>query len=472
MPAIWNKITAEKIAAQTNGTIISGDQQITFSRISTDSRTIVSGELFWVLAGDRFDGHNFVQKAIDHGAAGIVVQKAHAHKISHSGVLPVIAVEDTLRAFGDLANWWRNQHDVRVAVITGSAGKTTTKEMTAGILEMGSKTLVTQGNFNNLIGLPKTLFRMEKGHKNAVLEMGMNRSGEIARLTEIADPDIGLITNVGMAHIEGLGDIHDVAKAKTELVEKMPSKGKTILNGDDPLLMETAARFRKETITFGLNKKNEIRADKLKKLGRKGFSFQLEYQKNTLPIRLNVPGLQNVSNALAAAAICLCLNEAHEHIIEGLYRFSGVKKRFTLIPLAGDILIVDDTYNANPSSLKAALESVGDMVDESSSIIIGLGEMLELGDATISAHMDAGRMVAKLGARHFLALGEHADEMLAGAVETGMDKNRVEKVATHNEMIKIIKDEMREGDLIFLKGSNKINLGKVVDGLRDNLKAE
>jgi UDP-N-acetylmuramoyl-tripeptide--D-alanyl-D-alanine ligase len=396
-----------------------------------------------------------------------VVDKDCALNISHPDDPVVIAVDDTLKAFGDLAGWWRHQHDVRIAVITGSAGKTTTKEMTAGILEMSHHTLVTQGNFNNLIGLPKTLFNLETGHRNAVLEMGMNVPGEIARLTEIADPDVGVITNVGMAHLEGVGDIHGVARAKTELLEKISSKGQIILNGDDNLLMETAAPFKRDTVTFGFDKKNNIRAVEIQNLGQKGISFHLQHEKESWPIRLNVPGLQNVSNALAAAAVCICLHEPPEHIVAGLVRFSGVAKRFSLVSIPGDVMLVDDTYNANPSSLKAAIESVEAMVNGGSRIIVGLGEMMELGDDTVKAHRQAGQMVAELGARYFVAMGEHAGNMITGAVESGMARDRVEAVESHKEMADVIKSKMKKGDLIFLKGSNKMNLGKVVDSLRN-----
>jgi UDP-N-acetylmuramoyl-tripeptide--D-alanyl-D-alanine ligase len=270
-----------------------------------------------------------------------------------------------------------------------------------------------------------------------------------------------------MAHLDGVGDLHGVARAKTELLEKISSKGQIILNGDDHLLMETAAPFKRDTVTFGFDKKNNIRAVDIQNLGLKGISFQLRQEGGAWPIRLNVPGLQNVSNALAAAAVCLCLHEPPEHIVTGLARFSGVAKRFSLVSIPGDVMLVDDTYNANPSSLKAAIDSVEAMVSGGSRIIVGLGEMMELGDATIEAHRQAGQMVAELGARHFVAMGQHAYDMVTGAVESGMARDSVEAVESHKEMADIIKSKMRQGDLIFLKGSNKMNLWKVVDSLRN-----
>ncbi len=466
MSAEWGKITAQEILGPTGGILISGNGRISFSGLSTDSRTVGPNELFWALKGDRFDGHDFVQKALEQGARGIVIQKDHVRPLPCSKTQVVIAVRDTLRAMGDLAAWWRHQHAVRVTAVTGSAGKTTTKEMTAEILALGHKTLVSPGNFNNLIGLPVSLLRLKGEHKSAVLEMGMNHPGEIARLTEIADPDVGVITNVGMAHLEGLGDIQGVARAKTELIEKISPTAKVVLNGDDALLMETAAPFQKDVITFGLRPHNDIRCTNLKNPGPVGSSFCIQNRVSAFPVRINIPGLQNVWNALAAAAVCLCLDVSREHIKEGLRRFKGVAGRFTPISLPRGVTLVDDTYNANPTSLKAALESVKSMVQKGGRIMVGLGEMMELGDETIAAHRNAGRWVAELDAHRFAAVGEHARLMVDSAVAFGMNRNEVRAVDSVHEMAEFMGQDMKKGDLIFLKGSRKMDMGKVVDNLR------
>jgi len=471
MPPVWDQITAGEIVSATKGELISGNSVTVLSGISTDSRSITPGDLFWALKGEKFDGHDFALKAIENGAAGIVIQKdwwsseVAAKRPSNSRVPAIITVNDTLRALGDLAAWWRQQHNVRVVAITGSSGKTTTKEMLANILGQESLTLKNQGNFNNLIGLPLTLLQLEESHRNAVLEMGMNRPGEIGRLTKIADPDVGAITNVGMAHIEGLGDLQGVAKAKTELVEKISSKSEVVLNGDDELLLKTASGLGKQWITFGLGGKNDVRADRIRNLGIEGIAFDLSYWGVYRPVRLKVPGTQNVLNALAAAAVSLCLETSFENIVKGLGDFAGLKGRFMVISLPNGITLVDDTYNANPSSLKAALSSVGSLVDEGRKIIVCLGEMMELGDATVPEHRQAGRSVAELGTYYFLAMGEHAHEMINGAIESGMPSNRAQVVSSHNEMVNKIKGEMHEGDLVFIKGSRKMALEKVVEGL-------
>ena len=465
MPAVWGEITALEVFSRITGRTISGNPQTPFAGLSTDSRTIKRGELFWVLKGERFDGHDFVQKAIKAGAAGVVVQKGNSQQKPLVGNPVIITVDDTLKALGGLAHWWRQQHDVRVLAITGSAGKTTTKEMAAGILELDKKTLKSPGNFNNLIGLPLTLLKIDRKDRNVVVEMGMNRPGEIARLTEIAGPDVGVITNVGMAHLEGLINLEGVARAKVEMIRKISSDGRVAVNGDDVLLLKTSSGLGKEIITFGLNENNDIRACRISNSQREGISFDLLYQGDSRPVRLKVPGIYNVLNALAAAAGCICLNIPQEQIVEGLGRYKGLNGRFELIPLPGDILLVDDTYNANPSALKAALASIKTLVKEGGRIIVGLGEMMELGDTTASAHRDAGRRVAELGAEFLFAMGDHARYMVTGALSAGMPPDHAKVVADATEMLKEIKKEMVEKDLVFLKGSHKMGLKTVVEGL-------
>jgi UDP-N-acetylmuramyl pentapeptide synthase len=242
-----------------------------------------------------------------------------------------------------------------------------------------------------------------------------------------------------------------------------------ILNGDDELLLRTASEFRKDAVLFGLGEKNDVRAHEIRNLGIGGISFLLQYQGASWPMKVNVPGIQNVLNGLAAAAACLCLNEPPEHIAEGLAHYLGTKGRFMVMPLTGGVTLVDDTYNSNPLSLKAALDSVGAFIGEGSRIIVGLGEMMELGDATVSAHRQAGQMVAELGASHFFAMGEHTHEMIQGAVVAGMPLKQAEAVRTHAEMAKRIREEMREGDIIFLKGSRKMTLEKVVEDLKGHI---
>jgi len=469
--AVWGEITAKEIHNAVGGIRIFGEHQTRLAGISTDSRNIRPGDVFFALTGERYDGHDFISECVKKGAAGVVVEtgfwdKKIVRERKEFQDVVVIMVADTLQALGDFAGWWRKHHDAQVIAVTGSAGKTTTKEMTATILGLAHNTLKNEGNLNNLIGLPLTLLQLEKSHGKAVLEMGMNRSGEVARLTEIAAPDVGAITNVGRAHLEGVGNLEGVAKAKVELVEKMPSSGKVVLNGDDELLLKTASVFGRQATTFGLGLMNDVRADNIRNLGRKGVEFDLVYSGKASPARLRTPGLQNVSNALAAASVCMCTGEPVNNILDGLERFEGVKGRFMVSSLPGNTVLIDDTYNSNPSSLEAALESVSALAHKDMHIIVGLGEMMELGGSAERFHREAGRKVAELAPECFSAMGEHARDMIKGAVDAGMQKSKTRVAENHDEMIRIIRSEMREGCLIFLKGSRKMNLEKVVEGLK------
>ena len=464
----WGEITAREIIPAIQGEMISGHPDSIFTGLATDSREVTPGQLFWALKGENHDGHDFTGNALDKGVSGIVIQKGYRPENSPGRFPVVIVVKDTLKALGDLAGWWRRQHSIPLAAITGSAGKTTTKEMAASILGLGNGVLKNKGNLNNLIGLPLTLLQLKEGHRRAVLEMGMNRPGEIGRLTEIADPDVGVITNVGRAHLEGLGSIEGVAKAKVEMLEKMSSTGHMILNGDDELLMKAAAPFRKRVVTFGLGSANDIRAARIQSLGRAGISFELNYHEHSTSVKLPVPGIQNVFNSLAASAIAICLGESPDCIVRGLSRFEPVKGRFNIITLPGGAILVDDTYNANPSSLRAAVESLKALAMDRGKLIVGLGDMLELGDETVPAHLEAGGMVTELGASYFVAMGEHARRMIEGAVSKGFPQEKALVAATYWEMAERIKEVMEKGDLIFLKGSRKMCLEKVVEALGGN----
>lgn len=455
--------------AAVKGHLVSGDPQVCFSGFNSDSRTVQQGELFWALKGDRFDGHDFVSRAVEQGAAGVVVQEGFQVSLENLTPIAVIAVDDTLRALGDLAAWWRRQHEAKVAAITGSSGKTTAKEMAAAIFQVGHNTLKNQGNHNNFIGLPVTLLKLEKTHERAVLEMGMNHKGEIARLTEIANPEVGVILNIGMAHLEGLGNIDGVAEAKTEMMDKLSPEAKIILNGDDEILMKHAARrgtAHRALTTFGLNQGNHIQGIDIKRYGSVGMRFDLTCDGNRWSITLGVSGVHNVKNALAAAAVGLSLNEPMAHIVKGLGSFSGVKGRFQSIPLRRNILLIDDTYNANPSALEAALHSAAPMVKKGGRFFVGIGDMLELGEAAPFAHREAGKRIADSGATWLFTMGIHATDVKEGAVAAGMPSNRVVISKTHDELTTNIIQEIKSKDMVFLKGSRMMQFEKVSEGLQ------
>ena len=271
-----------------------------FHGISTDSRSIEDGYLFVALSGDRFDGHDFIGDTLRKGASGAIITRtffktteADFFRSIRNGELPagernspdpaIFVVDDTLKALGDLAAWWRRQHHAKIVGITGSSGKTTAKEMTASVLEINNRIVKTRGNFNNLIGLPLTLLGLKEHHGKVVLEMGMNRPGEISRLTEIADPDVGVILNVGMAHMEGLLSLEGIAEAKAEMMDRIRPEALMVLNGDDELLMKKADAIPRKQMTFGFGEKNDVRPSGIESLGLKGTRFHVEYGRHSWP---------------------------------------------------------------------------------------------------------------------------------------------------------------------------------------------
>jgi len=468
MAAKWGEITVKEISSVINGRQISGSPNEFVKGLSTDSRKMTPGYIFLALKGERYDGHDFLNNAINAGAMGVIVESdTTIAKRLFNNNLAVINVSSTLKALGDLASWWRKQWGGKVIAITGSNGKSTTKEMTASILSLKAKTVKSPGNFNNLIGLPLTILLLQEHHKLAVLEMGMNRAGEIARLTQIADPDIGLITNVARAHLEDLGDLHGVMRAKGELLGVMSKESTAILNGDDEAYEQLSPTFQGKVITFGLGKMNQVRAEKITKIGDRSQAFNICIKGETIPVKINLPGIHNVLNALSGAAIAFCLSTSNELITQGLGKFRPIKGRFHFIDLNDGIRIIDDTYNANPSSLKAALQTIKGLAGKNQGLVIGLGEMVELGKESSKYHFDAGQLVADMGARYLVVMGEHGRNVIEGACKGGMDRKKTHIATTHAEMSDSIKAHIQKGDILFMKGSRKVALDKVVEVIRE-----
>jgi UDP-N-acetylmuramoyl-tripeptide--D-alanyl-D-alanine ligase len=464
MAAKWGEITVKEVSSAINGRQISGSPDEFVDGLSTDSRKMKPGYIFLALKGERYDGHNFLNNAINAGAMGVIVEPdSTITKKSFSNNLVVINVSSTLKALGDLASWWRKQWQGKVIAITGSNGKSTTKEMTASILSLKVKTMKSPGNFNNLIGLPLTILLLQEQDKLAVLEMGMNMPGEIARLTQIADPNIGLITNVAGAHLEGLNDLHGVMRAKGELLGVMSEKSTAVLNGDDEVYEQLSSTFQGKVVTFGLGKTNHVRAEKIKKIGDRTQAFNICIKGETIPIKIHLPGIHNVLNALSGAAIAFCLSVPNELIAQGLEKFRSIKGRFHFIDLNGGIRIIDDTYNANPSSLRAALQTIKDLAGKSHGLVIGLGEMMELGKESSKYHFDAGQLVADMNARYLVVMGEHGRDVIEGACKGGMERKQTHIATTHAEMSDAIKAHIKKGDILFMKGSRKVALDKVVE---------
>lgn len=430
-----------------------------FESISTSSKEIAPGALFVALRGERHDGHSFVGEALQRGASGAIVEYVPA------GVSPqhLVLVSDTLHALGDLAAWTRAQQPMKVVAVTGSVGKTTTKEMIAAVCEAAepagacTRVLRTEGNFNNLIGLPLTLLRARGDEAVAVLEMGMNRPGEIARLTEIARPDYAVITNVGPVHIERLGSIAGVAAAKGELFAGLSPSAVIAVNADDEWIGRLAMPFAGRKVFFGQG--GEVQARRVADFGSDGVAFDLVVNDRVVKTRLPLVGLHNVSNALAAAAIGHAMGIDIDVIARGLGRTMAVASRMQIIRLRNGVTLIDDAYNANPSSVEAALMALRRF---SGRPVVVLGEMWELGDEARRAHHTVGERAAALGVQELFLLGARAAEMAAGARCGGMPAEAIHVCGSHAQVAEAVVARWQPGDTVLVKGSHGMRMEEVV----------
>jgi UDP-N-acetylmuramoyl-tripeptide--D-alanyl-D-alanine ligase len=452
------RLDLNQIAAITGGTLMPERASGTVTGVSTDSRSLRSGDLFVPLRGPRFDGHDFMVQAVRGGASVCLSEEVIA------GLpVPVIRVADTLQALGDLAAAVRQDFDGPVVAITGSSGKTSTKEMLAGILSLRGPGLKTEGNFNNLIGLPHTLFRLETEHGWAVLELGMSARGEIARLAEICRPAIGIVTNVGPAHLETLHNLEGVARAKGELFAALPAGGTAVINGDDLRVLQLPVANGVRRLIYGCGPDAEVRAEDVTVDGQ-GVRFRLLLAEGNWPVRLSVPGRYNVHNALAAAAAAHALKMSGAQIVEGLERFRSCAGRMEVAELASGATLLEDFYNANPLAVEAALKALDELPGSGRRIAV-LGDMLELGEAAADLHRQTGLNASKC-ADLLILLGDRAEDTAAGARQGGMAPQSVWVVKSHEEAVQLLGDLLRPGDRVLVKGSRGMTMEKICKALR------
>jgi UDP-N-acetylmuramoyl-tripeptide--D-alanyl-D-alanine ligase len=456
-----------QVLLATGGRFLAGRPDLRFRSISTDSRTVGAGDLFLALAGERFDGHGFIEGAVRKGAAGVVVSRIP----EPLPPVTVILVKDTLQALGDLAAFRRNLlSHLKVLAITGSSGKTSVKEMTAAILAQRYRILKTQGNFNNLVGLPLSLLPVGYGHDAAVLEMGMNQPGEIARLTEIADPDLGCITNIQAAHLAGLGSIEGVARAKGELYAGLKSWGSLVVNRDDRRVWKLARRCQQNKIVFGTHPEAFIRATHILNRGEQGMAFTLHIGKERTRVQLKVFGRHNVMNGLAAASLAYGVGLRLPEIAAGLAGFQSCGQRFQVQEIGG-LKVVNDTYNANPGSVLAALEALQGLSRDRRTVV-AMGDMLELGRQSMAAHRFVGEAVARLGFDYLFTVGEYGPELLAAARKAGMPADRLQQFEDKKELAATLQQLRRQGrllpgDWLLIKGSRGMRMEKIIAELEN-----
>ncbi len=475
-PAATARFGVPELLAATGGRLCAGAPAAA-TGVSTDSRTLVPGELFIALSGPReqpvrivLDGHRFLADALRHGAWGVLVEERAlgreevARELASWPDRAVIAVPDTLQALGDLAAHHRHRMHARIVAITGSNGKTTTKEMTAAIAAARWRVHRSEGNMNNLIGLPLTLLGLESRHEVAVVELGMSHAGEIRRLAAIAAPQVGVITNVGPVHLEGVGGLAGVVAAKAEILEGIAPGGTAVLNVDDPATPGLAATWTGKIIGFGLAAAADVRAEKIE-FSQQGTSFTLVLDDGERS-RVQIPwlGEHNVRNALAAAAAARCLGADGAQICTALAAARPAAMRLEVTTVKPGIRVVNDAYNANPASMRAALAALA-QIDRTARRALVLGDMLELGAAAVDEHRDLGRAAAQSAPALLLAVGAFAAQTAAGAREAGLPAAAIATAPDAIAAAALLASWLRPGDLLLLKGSRGVRLERVLEML-------
>jgi UDP-N-acetylmuramoyl-tripeptide--D-alanyl-D-alanine ligase len=459
-------LSLHEVLRATAGELVQMGSAKAFSSVLTDSRQARDGDLFIALKGQTHDGHAFVPGAVAKGVKGVIVDEA-GPDLSWPVDLSVVRVRDTTYALGDLAALVRRKVSPAVVAITGSNGKTTSKEMIATILGRAwgpEKVLRTQGNENNLIGLPLTLLKLGGKERAAVVELGMNARGEIWRLTEVAAPEYGIVTNIAPAHLQGLGSVVGVAAAKAELFKRMGSKGIAIVNQEDPWVVRIAQEFLGKKVTYGHG--GEVRARDIHLQGSHGAEFTLSLggqQEKRIPFPL--VGSHNIRNALGAAATAWVMGLDIATIAQALTEVRPVSMRMEITVNAHGVNIINDAYNANPASTITALQVLAHM--EGGCKIAVLGDMWELGEAAPSAHYEVGEMAGSLRMDYLFLLGEHVSELARGAKATGVPAERIRRGHNHEEMATWLKEVWQPGDWVLLKGSRGMQMEKVLSFLSD-----
>lgn len=441
--------------AQVTGAEVNSDAEIFFEGVSTDSRKISAGELFVALKGENCNGESFAKDAFKKGAAAVLVSKT-AKRIPEGIVLKV---DDTLEAYRQIAGAWRNRFNIPVVAVTGSNGKTTTKDLTAAALDALGHVQKTSGNFNNEVGVPMTLLELNDKHKAAVVEIGMRGLGQIESLAEVVRPTIGIITNVSETHIEILGSIENIAKAKGELVEAIQEGGTIILNADNQytLAMKNLVRDGVRVLTYSLDKDADFIAKNIL-IGNVSTEFTLSFKGKEYDFEIPMLGRHNVSNALAAIAAGYAVGLTVPEVQRGFSTLTTTKMRYEVIRRDG-LTIINDAYNASPASMRAAIKTTAEVYD--GRLIAVLGDMLELGNISERVHRELGAELVENKFDTLITLGELGKFIAAGALDAGL-KN-IYSFDTHEAAAKKILELVRDGDTILFKASHVMHMEKIIE---------
>lgn len=456
------QFTLAQVMQATNAVLKKLTSSTVFGGVTTDTRKVEEGMLFVALKGEKFDGHDFIAQATQKGAIGAIVNKNYDISLLEDVDIDVLAVDDTLVAYQNLAKFWRSKFSIPVVGITGSNGKTTTKDLTAAVLSGKWNVLKTQANFNNEIGLPMTLLQLNKTHDIAVVEMGMRGLGQIKALTEIAKPTIGVITNVGETHIELLGSIENIAKAKSEMAQAIEIDGKVILNADDEYVAKMGEVTKAHAIYFGINHAADVKAFDIKTVDGGKTEFEALVGENTAHFTLNMIGIHNVYNCLAALAVGYVCGLTIEEMQKGLASFKPTAMRFEYKKI-GDFNIVNDAYNASPMSTKVALQNLAQIAKGRK--ILVMGDMFELGDVGVKAHEDIALQAKEAGVSVLITRGELTKNTAKKARELSIAE--VYECMTHEEAVNVLQKILQKDDTVLFKGSHGMHMEKIIELLEN-----
>ena len=465
--------TIEEVLEVTSARLLLGDStglRRKICRLCSDSREVGSEDFFVAFKGDHFDGHGFVDEALRKGAIGALIESESAAASSlksWSGATTpfVLGVPDALLAYQQLATYHRSRFQIPIVAVTGSNGKTTTKEMVARVLEERWKILVTEGNLNNRIGVPQTLLRLTDRHEAAVIEMGVDHKGQTTRLADITRPTIGLITNIGPDHLEFFGTMEASAEAKGELLDLLAPDHAAVLNADDPYFGYLASRARCRVVSFGLSPTALVRATDVQS-DAKGMTFRLSLPGRVRPTPVTLPahGFHNLSNALAAATVGYLCELSGVKIAQGLLHFRPAAMRSQVERLSG-ITVINDCYNANPASMKAAVELLVELGAGTQTVAV-LGDMLELGAQSSAFHLEIGAYVAARGITSLVACGAFGRAIAEGARKAGMVSRQIMECQDAQEAVPRVLSITHPGDVVLVKGSRGMRMEQVIDAIR------
>jgi UDP-N-acetylmuramoyl-tripeptide--D-alanyl-D-alanine ligase len=455
-------LTIKEVIYATQGKYPGNQFDISINGVSTDSRTTKEQDLFVPLTGPNFDGHDFIKQALEKGAAATLCDKSKKAKVDGLPYENIIFVDNTQSALLDLAAYYRRLFDIPFVAVTGSVGKTTTKEMIAEILKTRFTVLKTPGNLNNEIGLPHTLFQLDEGYQVGVVELGMSGFGEILRLANVVMPKVAVITNIGITHIEKLGSKKNIARAKMEILEPLDKSNLAILNADNHELWDIKNTIVPKTVFFG-QEHGDIRAKNIKSDGVNGLEFDIYGCYGETTFEVSLPGIHNVNNALAAIAVGFEMGFTKEEIQRGLLNLELPEMRLQFKESFFGAEIIDDAYNASPDSMKAALDLLSQRGRDKKRAVI-LGDMLELGELSEIAHRDIGKYAAER-ADVFIAVGSFAQSFKAGALEGNLDSGCIHTFSTVKEAAKGVKNIVEDCDIILVKASRGMKMEQIIHNL-------